>query len=524
MPEAPSQTTLSEPVSTRTKIIYGLGSGNDMWGNWFYVSFVWLFFNQYLGMSPALISTALSLRLLWDAITDPVFGWWSDNTRTRFGRRRPFILVGSILSGLFLPILFMVNVGASDTEYFWWMLITSIVFMTFVSCFNMPYNSLGAELSPDYSERNSIFKYKGSIQKVMEVASFGAGAFVTALNWENATASEIPQIVGNIFSTGFSWIGSLFANLATLDFAAAWAMLEKPFGLETGDGTENINIVLSARVYASMLGFAMICIGLILFFGLKERYYETVNKHQKKTKIVSSIWGALKCRPFRVQLSMGLAYSLGLSMVGTLGFYTTVYFVSGGNRTEGNLFNLKMGIVGMLFGFIGPMIWGLLASKFDKKRVILLIQFFGIAVFIATWWLYTPEIKMLQLLATGFIALTQAGFWMMYGSIGADVIDYDELESGVRREGAFSACGSYIMKIGMILGTFITGIALESTGFDAELGGDQPESAIFWIRFLLAAVPIAGLVISLLFIARFPLTADKMKDIRAQLEKRRGAV
>ena len=447
MPQPSEHRTTSEPVSTRSKIIYGLGSGNDMWGNWFYVSFVWLFFNQYLGVAPSLISAALSLRLLWDAITDPVFGWWSDNTRTRFGRRRPFILAGSILSGLFLPVLFMVEMGATDTEYFWWMLITSVIFMTFVSCFNMPYVSLGAELSPDYSERNSIFKYKGSIQKVMEVATFGAGAFVTALDWEGATASQVPQIVGNILSSGATWIVSVCSSLLTLNFGEAWAMLETPFGLETGDGTEEINIILSAKVYASILGFMMICIGLTLFFGLKERYYETVNKSQARTRIIASIWGALRCRPFRVQLAMGLAYSLGLSMVGTLGFYTTVYFVSEGNRTEGNLFNLKMGIVGMFFGFIGPMLWGLLASKIDKRKVVFVIQLFGIAAFVATWWLYTPEIKMLQVLAAGFIALTQAGFWMMFGSIGADVIDYDELENGVRREGAFSACGSYIMKM-----------------------------------------------------------------------------
>ena len=519
----PSKTP-SGPVSIWTKIIYGIGSGNDMWGNWFYVSFVWLFFNQYLGVSPSAISAALSLRLLWDAVTDPVFGWWSDNTRTRFGRRRPFILVGSILAGLFLPVLFMVEVGASDSEYFWWMLLTSVVFMTFVSCFNMPYNSLGAELSPDYSERNSIFKYKGSIQKVLEVASFGAGAFVTALNWEDATASEVPQIVGEILSSAASWGVALLGSLATLDFSGAWTALETPFGLRTGDGSEQINIILSTRVYASLMGGAMICIGLALFFGVKERYYETINKNQAKTNIVASIWGALRCRPFRVQLSMGLAYALGLSMVGTLGFYTTVYYVSGGNRTEGNLFNLKMGIVGMFFGFIGPMIWGLLASKLDKKHVIFAIQLCGVAVFVATWWLYTPEVKMLQVIATGLIALTQGGFWMMYGSIGADVIDYDELESGYRREGAFSACGSYIMKLGMILGTFVTGVALESTGFDASLGGDQPERAIFWIRFLLAAVPIAGIVISLVLISRFPLTAERMKEIRSQLEARRGSV
>ncbi|MCC5023591.1 MAG: MFS transporter [Candidatus Synoicihabitans palmerolidicus] len=102
---------------------------------------------------------------------------------------------------------------------------------------------------------------------------------------------------------------------------------------------------------------------------------------------------------------MGLAYSLGLSMVGTLGLYTTV--------------------------------------------------------FTATWWLYTPEVQWLQLLASGSIAFTQAAFWMMYGSIGADVIDYDELQNGHRREGTFSASGAYMMKVGMVLGTFITGFVLD---------------------------------------------------------------
>ena len=519
------QTEKTRRVPLLSKIIYGLGSGNDMWGNWLYVTFAWVVFNQHLGVRPTLIATALTLRLGWDAVTDPLFGWLSDNARTRFGRRRPFILLGSILSGICLPLLFVVGNDWSSEAYFFWILGSSMVFMTCVSCFNMPYQSLGAELSPDYQERNSVFKFKGSIQKIMEIGMFCAGAFATALIWEDATWADVPGNLAALFGGAFDWIGQMAGKLGGLQFGSMLDLMKTPFGMESGEGSENINVLLGAQVYGVILGILMIAIGFTLFFGLRERYYDkVVSKKQEKTRIVESIWEALKCRPFRTLLAMGLSYSLGLSMVGTLGLYTTIYYVSQGNLTEGNLWNAGMGFTNTFFGFMGPIAFGFLANRTDKRKTVLTIQITSMVVFAATWWLYTPDFKPLQLLASGSIAFTQAAFWMMYGSIGADVIDFDEMQNGKRREGAFSACGAYIMKIGMMLGTFITGVALELTGFDAALGGDQNPSAIFWIRFLLAAVPITGLIISLIAIYFHPLSQEKMKEIRAALEERRGTV
>lgn len=508
------------------KIIYGLGSGNDMWGNWLYPTFAWTVFNMYLGLPGKMISLALTMRLVWDIFTDPFFGWWSDNTRTRFGRRRPFILAGSVLAGITFPLLFLVGDGWTDNAYFLWMIFSSIIFMTMVSCFNVPYQSLGAELSPDYKERTAIYAFKGSIQKIMEIGMFVAPAFATALAWENATLADVPERLGGIISGGFHWLGQLGGAIASLDMMGILELTKTPMGMSSGTGEENVNVVLGAQVYASILGGVMILIGFALFFGLKERYYKNfVQTSHQKVRITETIWEALKCKPFRVQLSMGLAYSLGLSMVGTLGLYATVYYVSGGNRTEGNLWNAGMGFFNMIFGFLGPIVFGGFVSRWlDKRGTILAIQSCAMVVFAATWWLYTPEVKWLQLFASGLIAFTQAGFWMMYGSIGADVIDFDELQSGKRREGAFTACGTYVMKVGMVLGTFITGFVLDWTGFDADLVGDQDPSAIFWIRFLLAAVPIAGIILSFVMILSFPLSRQKMQEIRNELEARRGTV
>ncbi len=154
----------------------------------------------------------------------------------------------------------------------------------------------------------------------------------------------------------------------------------------------------------------------------------------------------------------------------------------------------------------------------------MLLQLMAIGVFCATWVLYTPSVPWLQLIASGGIAFTQAGFWMLFGSILADVIDYDELETGKRREGAFNACSAWIMKVGMAVGMGVSGVVLETTGFNAALEGAQSEHAITMIRIYLAAIPVTGLIIAFVAIARLGLTPEKMAEIRDQLESRRGKI
>ncbi len=105
-----------------------------------------------------------------------------------------------------------------------------------------------------------------------------------------------------------------------------------------------------------------------------------------------------------------------------------------------------------------------------------------------------------------------------------DVIDYDELSTGKRREGAFYSCISWIMKAGMALGVGASGFILSATGFDAKLEGAQSPHALFMMRLLLAVIPVIGLVLSMLALSRFPLTQAKMFEIRSQLEARRGKV
>lgn len=468
-------TAPEDKVPVAQKIAYGLGTTNDMWGNWLYPGLVWPVFNIFLHVSPGLISLALMINRLVDAVSDPLFGWLSDNARTRWGRRRPFILVGSILSGLFLPVLFLVGPDWGEMTIFWYMVITSAVFITLVSCFNMPYQSLGAELTPDYHERTSVFSYKNAIQKLPEAAMFFAAAFTTLTIFNDVTG--------------------------------------KP------------NILRGAQVYTVILGVIMIAVGFIVFFVVKERYYEkVVSKSQDKISIGETIWKTLKCRPFRAQLCMALAYGMGTSMVGTLGYYATVYYVCGGDVALGSKWNFAMGLSSMVLGFLGIPFFAFIARRIGKRHAMMCVQAAGILAFIATWWLYNPATPWTQVFASGFIAFAAAGFWMLYGSIGADVIDYDELETGKRREGAFSACGSWIMKVGMAVGIGMSGLVLSGTGFDSTLEGGQSEHTLFMIRVLLATIPITGLIIAFVALSIFGLTQERMLEIRTELEARRGKI
>lgn len=525
-------TPITDRVPISQKIAYGLGVPIDNWGNWLYPNLVWPVFNLALGVPPWLISAALFINRIFDAFSDPFFGWWSDNTRTRWGRRRPFILFFGILAGVCLPLLFWVTPGWGSSVifgnqipyYFWYMMLSSAFYITIVSGANVPYQSLANELTPSANERTSVYAFRTGIQKVLELALFAGAAFVTATAWNGATTENVFERTQLLLSRTCGWFGDFFGSLFTFDFAAMPALFANQFGWLTPTEGER-NTLLGAKVYTIMLGSMMVGFALIVFFFVRERYYQSVvDRKQERVKLSDTVWKVLGCRPFRAQLAMGFAYAMGTSMVGTLGYYATVFYVCNGDQSVGGIWNFWMGAANSIFGFMGIPIFVALANRFGKKPAMICVQAMAVMVFISTWWLYDPSTRWLQVIASGLIAFTAAGFWMLFGSIGADVMDYDELEHGKRREGAFAACGMWIMKLGQATGIGFSGIVLSSTGFDQALGANQTPEALFNIRLYLAAIPIIGLVIAYIFLNRFGLTRQNLIEIRTQLEARRGKV
>ena len=473
--------TLRDRLPIPEKMFYGLGTAVDMWGLWLYPSVAFAIFNMYLGVAPWLVGLALTLIRVFDAIVDPVVGWVSDNLRTRHGRRRPFILIAGILSGLCLPILFWVSPSWVDIKFlgvsvvFWYMLGSNLIYIPIISSFTVPYYSLSNEMTPDYEERTSIMAYRSVAQKVSELGNFYA---------------------------------LRFTNLA-------WFLIP---------GTGEKNVLLGLKVYSSILGVVMAIFAVIIFFKTKERYYEKVVVNVKeKISILSSYGETLRCKPFRQMIIVGAAFIIGTSMVGSLGYYATVFYVAAGDKVIGDNWQFFMGVAFMLGGVIGVPILATLAHKIGKRRAVVVACCIGILGYGGSWFLYTPKIVWLQTIASGLMGMAAASLWMLHSSIGADIIDYDELNTHERREGSFTACASYILKLGNSLGYFFSGLILSWVGFTWKLKVQAPET-ILGIRASLAFLPIAGMIIAIIFVLRMPITKQKSAEIRKQLEERRGEV
>ncbi len=464
-----------------SKAAYSLGTAVDMWGLWLYPSVAFAVFNLYLGVAPWLVGLAVTLNRVWDAFFDPLWGWLSDNLRSKHGRRRPFILIAGIISGLGLPVLFLVSPAWADIKFlgvsavFWYMVVSTFVYMPIVSAFSIPYYSLGAEMSPDYEERTSIMSYRSITQKISELGNFYA---------------------------------LRFTNLA-------WFLIP---------GTGQKNTLLGMQIYTSILGVVMAIFAVVIFFRTKERYYEkVVVKITKKISPLSSLGETLKCQPFRQMMVMGGAFTLGTSMVGSLGYYATVFYVSGGNKIIGDNWQFWMGVAFMVGGLIGVPLHAALSHRIGKREAAVVACLVGICGYGGSWFLYTPAIQWLQTISSCLMGMAAASLWMLHSSIGADVIDYDELNTGIRREGSFTACASYILKLGNSLGYYFSGLILTWSGFTWQLQVQAPQT-IHWIRSSLASLPIAGLIVAIIFVLRVPLTKQKSEEIRKNLEARRGTV
>jgi len=177
----------------------------------------------------------------------------------------------------------------------------------------------------------------------------------------------------------------------------------------------------------------------------------------------------------------------------------------------------------MIGGFTAAPLVNRIAHLIEKRNAVIVAAIIGIFGYGGSWFLYTPLIPWLQTIASGTMGLAAAGLWMLHSSIGADIIDYDELHTGKRREGSFTACASYILKLGNSSGYFVSGLILGWVGFDSSLAIQAPET-ILGIRAMLASIPIIGLTMVILFILRVSLTKQKCVEIRQTLEDRRGTV
>jgi GPH family glycoside/pentoside/hexuronide:cation symporter len=482
--EAITGASTAEPMSVhgeraarlprRTKIAYAMGGTADIFGHYLYNGLAGPVYNVFLGLTPSMVSLTRGTALLVDAGSGLLFGWLSDNTRSRFGRRRPYVLFGSILAGFGLPCLFMARPSWSQNQIFWYMLISAVLFAPMIAACDTAYQSLGAELTPDPDERTSVMAYKGVVQKVAGALMGGALWFATR-PFFNDPVTGLPDI-----ARGATWAAGLGGGL----------------------------IILT---------------GLANFLFVNERYYGKA-KLQDRVRFISMFADAFSCRPYVVLLGTTLAYMIPTMLVGSLGFYALTYHVFRGDVVAAAEITFYNGISFTLFGLVGIAAVGKVSHRVGKQNALVAALLVGALGFGATWWLYTPTNPWLSPLCSALSGMSNTAFWVLVPSMAADVVDYDELQSSKRREGVYHATFAGMMRVGMMLSMLVAGPLLELTGFDARLGGNQEAGAILGIRYIFAVLPVVAIVMACFLVQAYPLTTERMLAIRDELEAKRGAV
>ena len=200
-------------LSNSTKLIYGIGDVGNAAANSAIQFFLLIFYTDAALIAPALAGSALLVGKIWDAINDPLFGWLSDRTTSRFGKRRVYMIFGALPLAIAIALLWRVPGGFSDTGIFVWIALTFVLFDTVWTMTNVPYYALTAELTDDYDERSSLTAFR----MVLGVPAYIVGAAVT------------PLLVG-LFATkriGYGWIGVIYGILAAVVLWVAAAGLRE---------------------------------------------------------------------------------------------------------------------------------------------------------------------------------------------------------------------------------------------------------------------------------------------------------
>jgi GPH family glycoside/pentoside/hexuronide:cation symporter len=187
-------------LSTKTKLLYGVGDVGNAMVNSAIQFYLLIFYTDGALIAPALASTALWVAKFWDAVNDPLFGWLSDHTTSRFGKRRVYMIFGALPLAVSIALLWFVPHGLSDVWLFVWIVFTFMLFDTLWTLTNVPYYALTAELTDDYDERAGLTTYR----MVLGVPAYMVGAALT------------PILVG-LFATkraGYGAAGILYAVIA----------------------------------------------------------------------------------------------------------------------------------------------------------------------------------------------------------------------------------------------------------------------------------------------------------------------
>ena len=475
-------TAPEDRITILQRVIHGAGAfvNNLLAGS---IGAMMIVLNLGLGMNPALVGLLGMLPRLFDAITDPLMGYISDNTKSRWGRRRPYIFIGAIGVGLAYMFLWQLPRGESESYLFWYFLVGSLIFFLAYTIFATPWVALGYEMTPDYNERTRLMG-----------TQFFIGQFAYFV---------------------YPWLLLIMQDETMFD--------------DMVDGAASVGFVIGA--------FAIV-FGLLPALFLKERIAVSADQPEPapsandqskwqtmRANVSGFITGFVTTLRFMPFLKLCLATFLifnGFQLVAAIQTYVIIYYIFAGDTALGAEYFGYVGtaMTASTFAIIVFVTW--LGTKIGKRRAFTISTIISMVGFGLKWFCYTPDNPWLVLIPAPLIAFGYGGLFTLMPSMMADVVDADELKTGERREGMYGSIYWWVVKLGQAAALAGGGILLNVSGFDVALGGAQSEDTLTLLRLFDAFIPLAASGLAIWCVASFGITQEKAREVREKLEGIRG--
>ncbi|MFK8162021.1 MAG: MFS transporter [Lewinella sp.] len=471
------ETAVSKKVPFIQKVAFGLG----MFANQMFPAILGIFMVvliENLGFPGWMYGLIAFAPRIFDSITDPIMGFISDNTRSKWGRRRQYVLLGGIIMGI--AFIFMWQLFAENAlEYnFWYFFIWSIVFYLGLTIFSVPYVAIGYEMSDDFHERTNIM----------------------------ATAQWIGQ---------WAWVIAPWF----------WIIMYDPEWFPTAEE--------ATRTLAIWVAIPCAICAMIPAIFIKSE--STLDRDDYEPLTLSNIGGSVGKifggfqDAFRIKYFRQLCFSTFLifnsfNTVAALTFFVIVYKLFNGDAAATGVWVVLFGSIGALCTtFIVIPIVAKMSQVIGKHKAFLISQAISLIGYILMYFLFVPGKPWLYIIALPFFSFGIGSLFTIMMSMTADVIDIDELNTGLRREGIFGAIYWWMVKFGFAIAGGLSGLMIAVVGFDSSLPTTDQQAAVDGLHAFFCFFPMAGTILAILIMWSYDLTEEKANQIRKAInEKKKG--
>ena len=432
---------------------------------------------QDLGFPPFLWGLIFFLPRFLDAVTDPIMGFISDNTQSKWGRRRQYIFVGALITGASFIAMWQMYEVNGPIYNFWYFLSISFLFYLGITIFSVPYVAMGYEMSSDFHERTRIMAVAQWIgQWAWVIAPWFWVIFYDPDWFESAEkgARQVSIFIG-VICTILAIIPAIFIkSKSTLNDKDLTPLSVKYLSNNVGDIFSNFRYALMNKP------FRKLCIATFLIFN-------------------------------------------SFNTIAAFSFFIIVYYLFNGDASAAGIWPTLHGCIAALTTtFLVIPVVTKMSEILGKKKSFIITQGISIIGYILFWFLFVPGKPHYFLYALPFFSFGIGGLFTLMMSMTADVCDLDELNNGLpRKEATFGAIYWLMVKFGFAIAGLLSGLIMSLVGFDPN-ASEQPEGAIFWLRVAYTVFPIVGTLFAIYVMRNYEISESRAKEIRVELEARKS--